>query len=222
MLRTTISRIKKVWTIAFVPRLLRGDQRIPPGKFDIIRSDESPLLSRSFFKTEWTKPMFDINKPFTASRDDTVEATVDNIVEDNNEIADNEKKTYKNAKDLVSEVASAKFSKASTNKMIPNHCKQIGLSNLERLLIPPTASVSCVPIRHYTSEKDDDVFWRPLARVPDEQAWRKRMKDPTTRHDAIKETKYLLLNFCETRVMPKKNMNPKTKDKKSSVMSKSQ
>ncbi|XP_047039585.1 uncharacterized protein LOC124644328 [Helicoverpa zea] len=36
MLRTTISRIKKVWTIAFVPRLLRGDQRIPPGKFDII------------------------------------------------------------------------------------------------------------------------------------------------------------------------------------------
>uniref|UniRef100_A0A2A4J866 Uncharacterized protein n=1 Tax=Heliothis virescens TaxID=7102 RepID=A0A2A4J866_HELVI len=36
MLRTTISRIKKVWTLAFVPRLLRGDQRFPPGKFDII------------------------------------------------------------------------------------------------------------------------------------------------------------------------------------------
>ncbi|CAB3261175.1 unnamed protein product [Arctia plantaginis] len=48
MIRTTISRIKRVWAITFSPGFMRGDVRFTPGKFQILSSaTQSPPQRRS-------------------------------------------------------------------------------------------------------------------------------------------------------------------------------
>ncbi|XP_075989325.1 uncharacterized protein LOC142985190 [Anticarsia gemmatalis] len=72
MIRTTISRIKRVCAIAFVPRVLRGDVRYIPGKFE--------KLSYNIHKTaqKSTKSTDDDDMP----REDPIQYDVTSVCED--------------------------------------------------------------------------------------------------------------------------------------------
>ncbi|XP_073963768.1 uncharacterized protein isoform X2 [Choristoneura fumiferana] len=67
----TMSRIKRVCAMLMVPRLFRG-AGCTPGKFYRLQNEESPVLSRGFCKTDWTKPKY-VNKPYSDVRSEPAE-----------------------------------------------------------------------------------------------------------------------------------------------------
>ncbi|KAJ8703973.1 hypothetical protein PYW07_013267 [Mythimna separata] len=193
---------------------------------EIMRVCHSTLIpSRSFFKTEWTKPKY-INKPYTTSKDNT---TSSDKAENDETLA---QPYIKTTKEIVSELASEKTSKASfprlniTNgRQLKNHLPpNLFHLNLERLLNPPMASVAYLLVRYCSTNIDgdgDETFWRPRSRIPDENEMIRRLRDPdiSVRKKAEKEAKYLFLNYGNVQYVNRKNEGPGIPEGEKTAMS---
>lgn len=115
------------------------------------------MLARSFFRTDWTKPKFDVSKPYTEHR----VLFGDNLKEGKGRTKTPfEKKSVSNAKGAVSKNKSRNFTTLSceTPALNPTSRKSVGsanteniksILNLERLLLPPMATISYLVIRDF-------------------------------------------------------------------------
>ena len=176
------------------------------------------------------KPKFDVTKPYTTSRDTipagTTDAPSDTVID---------QPTIKKAKEVVSELATAKCAKVYSNLNFPNrtwaftkcskaYCRveipkcchtnkqappNLSPLNVDRILIPPMASLSCILVRYYSAQRANkpEVFWRPKARIPDSNEIITKLKNPATRKEALKETKYLFLDYEKMEPVKKKNFH---------------
>lgn len=169
-----------------------------------VHKEKSPAIRR-FFKTEWTKPKFNINKPYTSRRDKDTERSLDG-----------KKESKKKVKEVVSELATATAKFSSNPNLKMPYCRLIYETplkilhlNLQRLLSPPMAAVSFAFVRHYS---DKEVFWRPKDRIPKENDWVKRMRNPANKRDAQKEAKYLLLSYGNSKAVPNRKRSATNRD----------
>ncbi|KAJ8705656.1 hypothetical protein PYW08_012702 [Mythimna loreyi] len=190
-----------------MPRKKAEKKQWAPGKELTPKGTLIPY--RCFYKTEWMKPKF-TNKPYTTSREG-------NTVSEKNEYEETlVKPCIDTTEENVSEKATVKFSKASYPSLtVPNYCQyknRIPANyfhlNLERLLYPHNASPAYVLVRYFATDIERrDVFWRPKARIPDENEMIRRLRDPdvSVRKEAEKEAKYLFLNYGNIQYIKKKN-----------------
>ncbi|XP_049883086.1 titin-like [Pectinophora gossypiella] len=137
------------------------------------QNEESPILSRSFSKTEWTKPKFDLTKPYK----DIAEKC------DEKKYAKNDEKPARFKNDVKKANRNCSARKMAPESVKNKSCILMESLNLQELLAPPMAAVCYVVARHNSNDAKNEVFWRPLP------------TDPKMQEQLSKISKYLQMSY---------------------------